>query len=922
MLLPRSIYSRPWRTLLVPLVLGVVTVAFLIGTGFLSASRAASTFVVINVNDSGPGSLRQAMIDANANPGLDTITFNIGSGHQTIKPQQRLPTVIDPVVIDGTSQPGFSGTPIIEIDSSNQFDGTGLFLDGGDSTVRSLVINESPFIGILIGSKGGNRIEGCYIGTDATGTIARSNGGSGIHVRSSNNIIGGTTSLAKNVISGNTGIGIEISRGCCTGNDSPMTGNVIQGNYIGVNAQGNAAIPNQREGININSFNSNVPVTGNTVGGTAPGAGNVISGNHFDGIDLGGFHVMNNTVQGNLIGTDASGNFAIANEGSGIDITGSNNLIGGSLAGARNVISGNAVTGGDGVRLLGPGNIVRGNIIGANASLTAPIPNSFHGVSIGAPNSVIGGTNPGEPNVIAFNGADGIIAVAPSATANSFRANSIFSNGFLTSPSDARIGIDLGAFGPTPNDSGDGDTGANNLQNFPVITSVTLGANSVDVKGTLNSTAATLFALDFYANSVCDPLGFGEGARLIGSATVLTNGSGDTSFDFSFQGAQPAGQVYTATATDPSGNTSEFSQCSAPSPAIGSVSFSSTFVFVSEAAGMAFFALNRTGGSAGPLTVGFSVIAGTATAGVDFTATEGTLTFADGEVSKMFSVPIHEDSLSESFETAKVILNTSGPLDSLGSQSTATLNIEDNDPLPTVSIRDVHVIEGNSGTTTAFFSVTLSTASGSVVSVSYATQNGSASSVNDYEQLFGALTFNPGETIKQVVVTVKGDVEIEPDETFFVNLTNATHAIRLRSLGKGTILNDDGSTVPLVLILEEQPPEPIQAAALDSVLFLRDPFPVVNGANLLNLGPDRNTRVMVFVRNLPPGVVASSVTINLVDPSNENFNLVAEDVRSVSVCDCAQVIFRLPDNVATGKSFIRVDLPGSSSNSGTIRIRP
>ncbi len=371
-----------------------------------------------------------------------------------------------------------------------------------------------------------------------------------------------------------------------------MTGNVIQGNHIGVNVQGNAAIPNQREGININSFNSNVPVTGNTVGGTEPGAGNVISGNLSDGISLGGFHVMNNTVQGNLIGTDASGNFAINNNGHGIECTGNNNLIGGSVAGARNVISGSSA---NGVHLEGSGNIVRGNIIGANLSLTAAIPNFFHGVSLNGSNSVIGGTNAGEANVIAFNGADGIAAVATSATANSFRANSIFSNGFLTHPSDARIGIDLGAFGPTPNDSGDGDTGANNLQNFPVITSVTPGANSVNVIGTLNSTAATLFALDFYANSVCDPLGFGEGARLIGSVTVLTNGSGDASFDFTFQGTQPDGQVYTATATDPSGNTSEFSQCSAPSPAIGSVSFSSTSVLVSEAAGMAFFALEPHG---------------------------------------------------------------------------------------------------------------------------------------------------------------------------------------------------------------------------------------------------------------------------------------------------------------------------------------
>ncbi len=911
-----------WRVLFLPPVLAL-TIPFLVFNELLSTSLAASTFVVTNVSDSGPGSLRQAMIDANANPGLDTITFSIGSGHQTIKPLQRLPFLTDPIVIDGRSQPGFSGTPIIEIDSSNLVEGNGLFIDGGDSTVRSLVINGSYFDGIAIGFKGGNRIEGCFIGTDVTGTIARPNGGNGISVPSSNNVIGGTTLEARNVISGNLRVGIDISRPCCTGNSSDISGNVIQGNHVGVNAQGNAAIPNQREGIRMSSVNSGVPVTGNAIGGTAIGAGNVISGNRFDGIDMGGSNLMNNTVQSNFIGTDATGNFAIANEGNGIECTGSNNLIGGSIAGARNIISGNGKSGGDGdgVRLGGAGNIVRGNIIGANGSLTAPIPNFFHGVSINALNSVIGGTAAGEANVIAFNGTVGIVSRATSATGNSFRGNSIFSNGFLNHTSNASIGIDIGDAGPTPNDAGDGDAGANNLQNFPIITEVTPGANSVNVKGTLNSSAATIFDLDFYASSACDPLGFGEGARLIGSAIVQTNGNGDASFDITLPATLPGGQVLTATATDPLGNTSEFSLCSVPSPAAGNINFSPTFSIVSEAAGTATFFLTRTGGSAGSLTVGFSIFPETATPGLDYTETEGTLTFADGETSQMFTIPIKDDSISEAFETAKVILNTSGALDTLGSQSTATLTIEDNDPLPTVSIRDVQVIEGNSGTTDAIFSVTISSPSERQISVVYSTANGSASSGSDYVASTSSLIFSPLETSKHVMITVNGDLENEQEEDFFVNLISATNATRVRSQAKGTILNDDGTIPVLELILEELPSEPIQAAALDSVLFVRDPFPVINEANLLNQGPDRNTRVMVFVRDLPPGVTTPSVSVNLVDPGNKNYNLVAEDVRPLVGCDCVQVIFRLPDDVTLGECFIRIVTPTSSSNSGTIRIR-
>jgi Calx-beta domain len=766
-----------------------------------STASSGSTFVVTNTNDSGPGSLRQAITDANASPGLDTISFNIGSGLQTITPQQRLPTITDGVVIDGTTQPGFSGVPIIELNGTVQPDGNGLFITGGNSTVRGLVINRFHFTGILINNGSGNRVEGCYIGTDSTGTIAQPNGDDGVSISTSNNVIGGTTPTQHNVISGNQGAGIDISRFCCTGDTSSITGNVVQGNFIGVNSTGSAAIPNLLQGVRISNVNSNVPVTNNLVGGTQPGAGNLISGNHGVGIDLEGNLVTNNSVQGNFIGTDATGSFAVPNDRDGITITGNGNLIGGPTAGARNVISGNgrAGAGGNGVSVnsfIFVANIIQGNIIGANATLTAPLPNVQYGVLITTPNHIVGGTAPGEGNIIAFNGFDGVLVTSfPPATGNVIRGNSIFSNGYINHPVGITIGIDLGVNGVTLNDAGDGDTGANNLQNFPIITLVTVGVNSVNVKGTLNSTASQTFTLDFYANSVCDATGFGEGARYIGAAMVTTDGVGNGSFDATFAQSLPANQVITATATDATSNTSEFSQCSPSSPAVGAISFNPTAPQVSESSGFATFNLTRTGGTAGSIAVGYTVTGGgTASPGSDFTPVTGSVTFADGESSKTFFVPIVEDNVDEADETATARLSTTGDLDTLGAASTATLNILDNDPSPSMAIGDVSASEGNSGTTDFTFPVTLSAASERTVSANFFTQSGTAVGGSDFQQPnTNMVTFAPGQTSATITISVIGDTSVEADETFFVNISGPQNATLADGQGKATIVNDDNT---------------------------------------------------------------------------------------------------------------------------------
>jgi hypothetical protein len=179
---------------LCPTALAFLTI--LLGSLQLTAS-AATTFVVSNTNDSGAGSLRQAILDANANPEPDLITFNIGSGLQTISPTTSLPDISDPVVIDGTTQPGSNGSPLIEINAASipSLPNRGvLFLTGGNITVRSLILNHFSDSGISIITAGGNHIEGCYIGTDATGNVATNSSGNGISISSSpNNVIGGTT---------------------------------------------------------------------------------------------------------------------------------------------------------------------------------------------------------------------------------------------------------------------------------------------------------------------------------------------------------------------------------------------------------------------------------------------------------------------------------------------------------------------------------------------------------------------------------------------------------------------------------------------------------------------------------------------------------------------------------------------------------
>jgi VCBS repeat-containing protein len=536
-------------------------------------SAYAEDFTVINTDNSGNGSLRQAIVDANdevTHPGADKIAFGIsGTGPHTIALLSELPVISAPLTIDGYTQAGASeNTPTqgtnavleIELDFANVpvQNNTGLTISAGNSTVRGLVINgasSSPAIALI--TQGSNVIEGNFIGTNPAGTAARPGNGSegegiSLGVGSGDNVIGGTTPGARNLISGNITNGVRVG----FGNSGEVSqNNRVEGNLIGTDAVGTSAIPNGASGVNVRG-----PASNNTIGGTTAAARNIISGNTTYGVFL--ESSPGTVVQGNFIGTDVTGAVAVPNVEAGVQTTGSsaNNVIGGTAAGAGNVISGNGgnPANSDGIFLGGIGAAVQGNVIGRNANGTAPLGNLKTGITVANGGNKIGGTETGAGNTIASNGFFGV-SIRANNQSIPVLSNSIFSN--------VQLGIDLrgndsSPYGVTLNDPGDGDGSvANQGQNFPVITSVSGSGSNATVSGTLNSTASTAFRLEFFASAACDPSGYGEGQTFIGSTSVTTDSSGNASFT-SLSFAVPAGQSFTtSTATDPNNNTSEFSQC-------------------------------------------------------------------------------------------------------------------------------------------------------------------------------------------------------------------------------------------------------------------------------------------------------------------------------------------------------------------------
>jgi hypothetical protein len=688
------------------------------------------TNIVTTTADVGPGSLRAAIYYATDHPGT-TVKFNIptsdpgySNGVFNIHLTGHLPPLVaNGMVIDGSTQPGFTNQPVIVVDASQiipeTFTSDTVLVYSSSNQLRNIAFTGFDWNGVtlLYPDATNNTISGCWFGVDSTGTNAAPNAYQGILIAAgaSGNIIGGTNALQRNILSGNSQYGVFIT-------DSNTTGNVVLGNYIGTDASGSNALSNGLSGIfvgngasgtiiggtnasarNVISGNSQygVILTSNTtanvvlgnyigtdasgslmvsnelggvfladgaienaIGSTNAGAGNIISGNLGNGVLLRGPNVVNNTIQGNFIGTDATGLNPLPNTVAGVtvDTGSSSNLIGGNVTGTRNVISGNNLAYDYGVIITGAGtsgnviegnyvgvgangeaavsnyfgmmvsggatnntfggtvagarnvisgncsygvlvkdagtsgNVVEGNYVGLDAAGVTAMPNDFGvivyngatnnligGTSAGAANYVsgnfygvcvtdpgtsgnfvegnfigtdrtgtngvgnyydvnlqnnatgnfIGGTGAGAGNVIAFAGWDGVVLFQAGTTNNSIRGNSIFGN--------YNLGIDL--------------TGAaNDLQASPVITNAFGSGTSTIVQGKLNSTANTSFFIDVYRN-----LAGGQGQFYLGTVSVTTDGSGNASFAYTNSSGNYSGQAITATATAANGDTSEFS---------------------------------------------------------------------------------------------------------------------------------------------------------------------------------------------------------------------------------------------------------------------------------------------------------------------------------------------------------------------------
>ena len=539
---------------------------------FFAARLTAATVTVNDAGDAtnacattgvGTCTLRDALTYANAHAG-STVAFNIaGAGVHTIQPATPYPSLLATMTIDGFTQPGSSANTNgpglgdnsahrIEIDGTHTCGANPAILDFGTgsdgSVIRGLVLNRcnNSAIRVAFSTTTGHVIEGNFLGTDPTGLVASANTfGVLIDIGAKNVTVGGTAAASRNVISGNiAGIGVG------NGFDNGGSGHHIEGNFIGTDATGAAALPN---GIGI-SLHTNV--SGSTIGGGTAGARNVISGNTGQGVGVSGFlgdpSTTGNFVMGNYIGTDVTGLAPLGNAGAGISIGGFANTIGGANPGEGNVIAANL---GAGIELVGGnGNTIKGNLIGTDAGGTVALGNTGYGLFLAGSDVVVGGPSAGEGNVITNNGK-GIFVI--NGTGNAIRGNAIHNA--------TGLGIDLGSAGNpdgvTPNDAGDADTGANNLQNFPLISSVTHGANTT-VSGRLHSTPSTTFDLDFYSNAACSnfPREFLQGQTYLGTSPVTTDGSGDASFNVTTLPATENGARISVTATDPSGNTSEFSQ--------------------------------------------------------------------------------------------------------------------------------------------------------------------------------------------------------------------------------------------------------------------------------------------------------------------------------------------------------------------------
>ena len=662
-----------------------------------------TTFTVTNTSDViaaanlplTVGTLRTAIIQANADTaGPTIINFDIVAtgAVQTISPTQALPAITRSMTIDGTTERGYGGSPLIEINGSGAGAGvTGLTISAGNSTVQGLTINRFTGNGIALTATGGNTIAANSIGTTSGGAGSAANALDGILVTAGSD----ANTINNNLISGNTGNGINLN-GLSGGTVTTTTANnIITGNFIGVTRAGTTVLSNlgvgillqnapsttvggtlggttrnivsgNGTGVEVDLLSDNSVIAGNyigtdvtgsvalgnlprngsggvglslrgssnlTIGGITANSGNLISGNQTYGINSLGAGTSAIVIQGNLIGTDATGTQKLGNALAGIQIVGGDTVtIGGTDSNARNVISGNT---GQGITATGATNlIVQGNFVGVASDGLTALGNTGDGIAInsGSDGALVGGTDPGAGNIVANNGAtfsrSGVVVAG--ATGVSVLTNSIYNN--------TVIGISL--------------IGANNGQVAPVLNSaVSMGTIST-YTGTLNAPAGD-YILQFFSSPTLNASGVVEGQIYIGQATVtITDAS--NAFTATVNGGFLPGNFISATATNANGGTSQFSTALVNGTGTGQgtiaprISVDPTTTTVSAGQNVTYtFTISNVGSVANegvnfsdPIPAGTTFVSGTTSSGVPVVLTSGVANAAVGRINSGESVTV------------------------------------------------------------------------------------------------------------------------------------------------------------------------------------------------------------------------------------------------------------------------------------------
>ena len=506
-------------------------------------------------------SFREAVTAANNTSGAQTIAFAIPPETFWLDPKVGLlrleqgPFLLEDsgTTVDFSTQSANMGNtnpngPEIGIYGlqPNGYGAAAIYLNGNSCVIKGLgKVYQRGYAVRIVGDR--NRVIGCDIEgpLHAAVSISGYNGGA----IPTENVIGGTASSEANRL-----VGLQI--------DGPADGNIVIGNslLVGVDVRG--------------ATQFGVFARNNRIGGPGRAERNVISGAGYYGEE--GFPVGaqitvidadGTLVEGNFIGTTADGMHSYNQIGPyGVEVRDSRgttirgNLIAGLKVAGRNHAAG--MTFGQAIYLNATNvdidnTVIEGNSIGLGVDRSTAIP-TYGGISVAPTRSLYHVTDTRiDSNHIAKVDTTGIF-VTSLERGVTITGNSIHDCGAL--------GIDLsanaGADGVTSNDAGDGDDGGNNLQNFPVIQSAVASASSITIQGTLDSSRSATFRIEFFTSPSCDPSGFGEGEKFIGSTTVSTDASGHAAFSVTLPVSVAAGAKTTATATrTSSGDTSEFSAC-------------------------------------------------------------------------------------------------------------------------------------------------------------------------------------------------------------------------------------------------------------------------------------------------------------------------------------------------------------------------